>query len=100
MLNIFSGVSLPFGIPQVRILCSALSLAEKDANRVWNQPKRMKFVAAECQMCQLKSTRMKGVGDVKSALISDMETWSLKFVQLVFCLALVQYFLILYGVYR
>jgi hypothetical protein len=24
MLNIFSGVSLPFGIPQVRILCSAL----------------------------------------------------------------------------
>ena len=25
MLNIFSGASLPFGIPQVRILCSALS---------------------------------------------------------------------------
>jgi hypothetical protein len=25
MLNIFSGVSQPFGIPQVRILCLALS---------------------------------------------------------------------------
>ena len=25
MLNIFSGASLPFGIPQVRILCLALS---------------------------------------------------------------------------
>jgi hypothetical protein len=25
MLNIFSGASLPFGIPQVRILCSVLS---------------------------------------------------------------------------
>jgi hypothetical protein len=25
MLNIFSGASLPFGIPQVKILCSALS---------------------------------------------------------------------------
>ena len=75
-------------------------LPRRAANREWNQPKRMKFVAAECQICQQQSTRMKGVGDVKSALISDMETWSLKFVQLVFCLALVQYFLILYGVYR
>jgi len=40
----------------------------------------MKFSAAECQQ---QSTRVKGVGDVKSALTSDMETRSLEFVQLV-----------------
>jgi hypothetical protein len=33
-----------------------------------------KLVAAQCQICQQQSTRMKGVRDLKSALTSDMET--------------------------
>ena len=42
----------------------------------------------------LQSTKeVKGVGDLKSALTSDMEMQSLEFAQLVFGLALVQYFL-------
>lgn len=41
----------------------------------------------------LQSTKLKGVGDLKSALTSDMEMLSLEFAQLVFSLALVQYFL-------
>ena len=36
---------------------------------------------------------MKEVRDLKNALTSDMEMQSLEFAQLVFCLALVQYFL-------
>ena len=40
-----------------------------------------------------QSTKMKEVGDLKSALTSDMEMQSLEFAQLVFGLALVQYFL-------
>ena len=52
----------------------------------------MKFVATEYQICQKQSTRMKEVGDQKSILTSNMETWSLKFDQLVYGLALVQYF--------
>ena len=36
---------------------------------------------------------MKRVGDLKSALTSDMEMQSLEFAQLVFGLAVVQYFL-------
>ena len=43
----------------------------------------------------LQSTKMKGVGDLKSALTSDIETQKLEFTQLVSCLALVQYFLIM-----
>ena len=49
-------------------------LPRKAANREWNQPKRTKFVAAECQICQQQSTRMKGVGDLKSTLSLDMES--------------------------
>ena len=41
----------------------------------------------------LQSTKLKGVGDLKSTLTSDMEMQSLEFAQLVFGLALVQYFL-------
>ena len=67
-------------------------LPRRAANREWNQPKRMKLVAAECQMCQQQSTGMKGVGDLKSALRLDVETVSLEFAQLVFCFALVQCF--------
>ena len=39
--------------------------------------------------------KKKGVGDLKSALTSDMEMQSLEFAQLVFGLALVQYLLVL-----
>ena len=65
----------------------------KAANREWNQPKRTKFVAAECQICQQQSTKVKGVGDLKSALTLDMEMWRLEIVQLDFGFALIQYFL-------
>ena len=41
----------------------------------------------------LQSTKLKGVGDLKSILASDMEMQSLEFVHLVFSFALVQYFL-------
>ena len=37
----------------------------------------------------LQSTKLKGVGDLKNALTSDMEMQSLEFAQLVFSLALV-----------
>lgn len=40
----------------------------------------------------LQSTKLKGVGDLKRVLTSDMELQSLELAQLVFCLALVQYF--------
>ena len=41
----------------------------------------------------LQSTKLKGVGDLKSILTPDLEMQSVKFAQLVFGLALVQYFL-------
>ena len=41
----------------------------------------------------MQSTKMKGVGDLKSTLTSDIELQSLELAQLVFGLALVQYFL-------
>ena len=41
----------------------------------------------------LQSTKLKEVGYLKSTLTSDMEMQSLEFAQLVFSLALVQYFL-------
>ena len=40
----------------------------------------------------LQSTKMKGVGDLQSAVTSDMEMQSLEFAQLAFGLALVQCF--------
>ena len=41
----------------------------------------------------LQSTKLEGCGDLKSILTSDMEMQSLEFAQMVFSLALVQYFL-------
>ena len=41
----------------------------------------------------LQSIKMKGVGDLKSVLTSDIEIQHLEFVLLVFGFALVQYFL-------
>ena len=55
-------------------------LLRKAANREWNQPMRKKFVAV--------NKNEKGIGDLKTALISDMEIQSLEFAQLVSCLAL------------
>ena len=55
-------------------------LLRKAANREWNQPRRKNFVAV--------NEDEKGVGDLKSALTSDMEMQSLEFSQLVSCLAL------------
>jgi hypothetical protein len=52
-------------------------LPRKAASREWNQPKRTKFVAAECQICQQWSIKMKGVGDT-----SDMVMRSLEFSQM------------------
>ena len=43
----------------------------------------------------LQLTQLKGVGDLKSVLLSDMEIKSLKFVSLVFRLISVQHFLVM-----
>ena len=58
-------------------------LPRKAAIREWNQPKRKSV---------WQSTKLKGVGELKSFLTSDMEIQSLKCAQLVFSLALVLYF--------
>ena len=55
-------------------------LLRKAANREWNQPRRKKSVSV--------NKDEKGVRDLKTALTSDMEMQSLKFAQLVPCLAL------------
>jgi hypothetical protein len=55
-------------------------LLRKAANREWNQPRRKKFVAV--------NKDEKGAGDLKTTLTSDMEMLSLKFAQLISCLAL------------
>ena len=56
------------------------NLLRKAANREWNQPRRKQFV--------IVNKDEKGVGNLKTALTSDMEMQSLEFAQLVFCLAL------------
>jgi hypothetical protein len=48
----------------------------KAANREWNQPKGMKFTAAQYQIFQQQSTKMKGVKNLKITLISDIKTQS------------------------
>jgi hypothetical protein len=55
-------------------------LLRKASNREWNQPKRKKFVAV--------NKDEKGVGDMKTAVTSDMEMQNSEFAQLVSCLAL------------
>ena len=55
-------------------------LPRKTAHREWSQPRRKKFVAI--------NKDEKGVGDLRTALKSNEEMQSLKFAQLVFCLAL------------
>ena len=53
-------------------------LLSKAANREWKQTKRI----------VLQSTKMKGVGDLKSTLTTDMMIQSLELAQLVSCLFL------------
>jgi hypothetical protein len=53
-------------------------------NRQWNQSKEKRV---------LQSTKLKGVGDLKSTLTTDMEMQSWGFFQLVFGLSMVQHFL-------
>jgi hypothetical protein len=55
-------------------------LLRKAASREWKQPRRKKLVAV--------NKDEKGVGDLKTALTSDLEVQSLEFAQLVSCLDL------------
>jgi hypothetical protein len=55
-------------------------LLRKAASREWNQLMRKRFGAV--------NKAEKGVGDLKTALTSDMEMQNLEFAQLVSCLAL------------
>jgi hypothetical protein len=55
-------------------------LLRKAANSMRNQPMRKKFIAVKKDE--------KEIGDLKTALTSDMEMQSLEFAQLVSCLAL------------
>ena len=55
-------------------------LLKKTTNRECNQSRRKKF--------DVVNEDAKGVGDLKTALKSDMESESLEFAQIVFCLAL------------
>jgi hypothetical protein len=54
-------------------------LLRKAANREWNQPRKKKCFAVKGE---------KGVGNLKTALTSDLEMQSWEFAQLVSCLAL------------
>ena len=53
---------------------------KKAANSEWKQPRKEIFVAV--------NKDEKGVGDLKTALTSDMDMQSLEFAELVSCLAL------------
>ena len=44
----------------------------------------------------LQSTKLKGVGDLKNILTSDLGMQNLEFTQLAFGLALLQYFLLVF----
>lgn len=59
-------------------------LPRKAANRDGTNPRKRSV---------LQPTKLKGIGDLKSTLTSDMELQSLEFAQLAFDLALVLYFL-------
>ena len=57
----------------------AIYLLKKAAKKEWNHASRKKFVVV--------NKDEKGVEDLKTALISDMDMWSLDFAQLVSYLA-------------
>jgi hypothetical protein len=87
-------LKLPWISQAVRNVRAVGYLPRKAAFRKWNLPNRMKFVAAKCQICQQQSIRMKGVGDMKRTVTSDMEMWSLEFGQLVLVLLWSSFFLL------
>ena len=53
-------------------------LLRNAANREWNLPRRKKF----------GDLKLKGFGDLKTTLTSDLEMQSLEFAQLISCLGL------------
>jgi hypothetical protein len=73
-------LKLPWRTQDVRDARAVRYLLWKAANREWKQPRRKKFVAV--------SKDEKGVGDLKTALASNMVMQSLEFAQLVSCLDL------------
>jgi hypothetical protein len=73
-------LKLPWRPQDVRDARTMGYLLRKTANREWKQTRRKKFVAV--------NKDEKGVGNLKTALISDTEMQSLEFAQLVSCLAL------------
>lgn len=62
-------------------------LPKKAATRSGNSPRERNI---------LHSTKLKGFGDVKSTLTTDMEMQSLAFAQVIFTLALFHYFLTMF----
>jgi hypothetical protein len=70
--------------PSLRDVRAVGYLSGKAANRDWTRSKGKSI---------LQSAKLKGVGELKNILTSDMEMQSLEFAQLGFGLPLVQYFL-------
>ena len=73
-------LKLPWRLKDVKDARAMGYMLRKTANREWNQPRRKQFVAV--------NKDENGVGDLNTALTSDMEMQSLKFAQLFSCLAL------------
>jgi len=73
-------LKLPWRPQDVQDARAGLSAKDTATNRKWNQPRRKKFVTVH--------KNEGGVGDLKTTLISDMETQSSEYAQLVSCLAL------------
>jgi hypothetical protein len=63
-------VKISWRLQDIRDIRDVRCLPRNEANREWNQPKRRKFI---------QLTKMKGVRDLKSTLISDTEMESLEF---------------------
>jgi hypothetical protein len=79
---------LPLRSQEIRDARAAGHLLRKAANREWNQPRGKKYVTVNKNERSWRSEEQTS----NFPLTSDMEIWSLEFVQLVFGLALVQSF--------
>jgi hypothetical protein len=73
-------LKLPWRPQDVQDSSAVSYLLRKTPNREWNQPRRKQFV--------IVNKDEKGVGNLKTALTSDMEMQSLEFAHLVSFLAL------------
>ena len=71
-------VGVALDTPRCKRWQSCGNTCQGKTRTVWNQPKGMKFVAAECQICQQQLARREGIGDFKYALALGMTTWSLE----------------------